>query len=1058
MNTRLHKYSTRTTTPPNGRVKRLFWLCMMVMLSLTTLANAQTREISGQVLDENGAPVVGAYVRLVGQNTGTVTSVDGGFTIRVPETGTLEVSFLGYEDRQISFSKVTTFCKVELHESANTLDDVVVVGYGTQKKATLTGAISAIAGDELVATKNQNAQNMLTGKVPGVRVIQKTSEPGEFNNQFDIRGFGAPLVVIDGVPRGNMERMDPNEIESITVLKDASAAIYGVRAANGVVLITTKRGERNRTKVEYNMYYGIQVPSEVLKPVGAVDRMTLFNEKTMRDLTNPTLKYTDEQIEAFRSGEKVSTDWYDAIMRNHAPQQSHNVSVSGGGEKVDYFVNFGYMDQKGFFTSNSMDYHRYNLRSNINAQVTKDLRLSVKLAGMIDDRTGNSKDSWEIFKNLWRSAPDQGIYANDTPPYFQAPESADDNPAALIDKSVTGYKQRGNKTFNSTFEAEYTLPWVKGLSVKGMYSYDVGIYDQTTYTKAYQYYTYTEASDSYTGTTRLDPSKLERVYSPSWSTLWQASINYDNTFGGHHVTGLLLYEEAHSKGDNITASRNMSIDLPYLFAGESKDQIGTANPGNITETASRGLVGRVNYDFKGKYLAEFSFRYDGSSKFPADHQWGFFPAASIGWRLSEEPFIKDNATFIDNLKIRASYGKMGDDSASDYQFVSGYDYPNTSGGSYNNYPTGYLFGGSYVNALGFRAVANPNITWYTVKTVNVGLDADFWKGKLGFTVEFFQRDRDGLLADRLVSLPGTFGSTMPQENLNSDRTKGFELELRHHNRVGEFMYSISGQLSLTRGMRRYYETNPAGNSYDYWRNRTLDRWNDIWFGYGAGGRFESYDEIYNSYYSGPATLPGDYIYEDWNGDGTIDGQDMHPIATTTNPGSDWQNKNNYPLLNFGFNLSASWKGIDLNMLFQGAGMSYIAYGEQLSAPLQFNGNALDMFLDRWRPVDPHANPYNPATEWISGYYAYGATTPDANSEFMIQKGRYLRLKTLELGYTFPKRWLSKLGVQRLRIFFNAYNLWTITGVRGVDPEKPTELYGYMYPMNKTYNFGANLTF
>ncbi len=1060
MNTNFYQNTAGRATPPLKRAckRAVAWFCMLLVLSFPTTADAQTREIAGKVVDEIGNAIIGASVSLVGENVGTVTDVDGSFKLRVPQQGAIEVAFLGYETQRVAVTAATTFFNVTLKESNSTLDDVVVVGYGTQRKATLTGAVSSISSDELIATKNQNAQNMLTGKVPGVRVIQKTSEPGEFNNQFDIRGFGSPLIVIDGVPRGDMERMDPNEIESFSVLKDASAAIYGVRAANGVVLITTKKGVRGRTRVEYNMYYGIQVPSEVLKPVGAVDRMTLFNEKTMRDLVNPTHKYAQSQIDEFLTGKRQSTDWYSAIMREHAPQQSHNVSVSGGGEKTDYFVSFGYMDQKGFFTSNSMDYNRYNLRSNINAQLTRDLKLSVKLSGMIDERTGNSKDSWEIFKNLWRSAPDQTIYANDTAPYYIAPESADDNPAALIDKDVTGYRKRGNKLFNSSIEGVYSVPWVKGLSLKGMFSYDTRIYDETKYTKEYKYYTYNESADSYNGTSRLAPSKLERLYNNTWSTLWQASINYENTFGDHHVSGLMLFEEAHSKGDNITASRNMSIDLPYLFAGEDKDQIGWANPNNITEVASQGLVGRFNYDYKGKYLAEFSFRYDGSSKFPSSNRWGFFPAASVGWRLSEEPFIKNNASFIDNLKLRVSYGKMGDDSASDYQFVSGYDYPNTSGGTNNNYPTGYIFDGAYVNALGFRAVANPNITWYTVKTLNVGLDADFWNGKLGLTVEFFQRDRDGLLADRLVSLPGTFGSTMPQENLNSDRTKGFEIEVRHRNRVGEFNYSVSGQLSITRGMRRYYETNPAGNSYDYWRHRKLNRWNDIWFGYGEAGRFTSYDQIYNSYYADSSTLPGDYIYEDWNGDGTIDDKDMHPIATTTNPDRDWQDKNNYPLMNFGFNLSAEWKGIDLSLLFQGSAMSYVAYGEQLSAPLQFNGNALEMFLDRWRPVDPDAHPYDPSTQWISGYYAFGAKTPEKDSEFMIQKGRYLRLKSLELGYTFPKHWLAKLGVKSLRIYFNAYNLWTITGVKGVDPEKPAQQYGYMYPMNKTYNFGANLTF
>lgn len=1032
------------------------WFCMLMLLSVTSVY-AQEKSISGTVKDESGEAIIGANVKLVGGSTGSITDFNGNFKLNVPAKGTLEISFIGYVTKKVVITNASTY-DIVLKEDSKTLDEVVVVGYGTQKKATLTGAVSAIASDELIATKNQNAQNMLTGKVPGVRVIQRTSEPGEFNNQFDIRGFGSPLIVIDGVPRSDMERMDPNEIESMTVLKDASAAIYGVRAANGVVLITTKKGERNKTKIEYNMYYGFQTPAEVLKPVGAVDRMTLFNEKQMHDLVNPSHKYSDEQINAFLNGERQSTDWYDAIMKNSAPQQSHNVTISGGGEKVDYFVSFGYMDQKGFFTSDALDYNRYNIRSNINAQVTKNLKLGVKLSGMIDDREGNSKDAWEVFKNLWRSAPDQPIYANNTAPYFQKPESADDNPMALIDKDVTGYKKRGNKLFQSTFEAEYTVPKVKGLKLKALFSYDTKINDESKWTKEYSYYEYNEAADSYTGATRLGPTNLERTYNNSWSTLWQASVNYDNTFAGHHVSGLMLFEEAHGVGDNITASRNFSIPLPYLFAGDSDGQIGTANPNNIRENASQGLVGRFNYDYKGKYLAEFSFRYDGSSKFPADNRWGFFPAASIGWRISEESFIKDKLTFMDNLKLRASYGKMGDDSASDYQFISGYDYPNTSGGTNNNYPTGYMFGGAYINSLGFRAVANPNITWYTVKTLNIGLDADMWNGLLGFTFEVFKRDRDGLLADRLTTLPGTFGSKMPQENLNSDRTKGFELEVRHNNKIGNLRYNVAAQLSMTRGMRCYYETNPAGNSYDYWRNRRLNRYNDIWFGYGAAGRYTNYDQIYNSFYSDNGTLPGDYIYEDWNGDGVIDDMDKHPIATTTNPDSDWQDKNNYPLMNFGLTIGANWKGIDLNLLFQGAAMSYISYGEQLKAPLQFNGNALDMFLDRWRPVDPNAHPYNPATEWISGYYSYGATNADENSEFMIQKGNYLRLKSLEVGYTLPKQWLSSLGVKNLRVYFNAYNLLTFTGVKGVDPEKPTQLYGYMYPMNRTYNFGANITF
>lgn len=1038
------------------------WLiAMAVMLFFAVLpAHSQNMPVKGVVVDEAGEPVIGASVMFAGDGkTGAVTDVNGAFSLDAPEGATLEVTYIGYVKSKFKVTGKPSY-RIVMKEDIGKLNEVVVVGYGTQKKVNLTGAVSSVTSEQLETTKNQNVQNMLTGKVPGVRVIQKTSEPGEFNNEFDIRGFGSPLIVVDGVPRGNMERMDPNGIESISVLKDASAAIYGVRAANGVVLITTKRGQKDKVKVDYNMYVGFQRPADILKPVDAVGRMTLFNDEQMRDAVNPSWKYPQETIDEFLSGARKSTDWYDAVMRNTAPQQSHSVSVSGGNEKVDYYFNFSYMDQEGFFKKNALDYSRYNLRANINMNLAKGLTVGVKLSGVLDDRKGNSTDSWEVFKNLWRSAPDDPLYANNNPLYLQKPQSADDNPLALIDPDITGYKKRANKFFTSTFEAEYVIPWVKGLKVKGLFSYDTSITDETFWNKEYKMYTYNEAGDSYAETSRRGPTNLRRNYNNSWSTLWQASVSYENTFGDHHVSGLLLYEEAHNVGDNFYAQRNFSIPIPYLFAGDSSEQIGSANADGMPENASQGIVGRFNYDYKGRYLAEFSFRYDGSSKFPAHSRWGFFPGGSIGWRISEEPFVKENVDFIDNLKLRVSYGKMGDDGAAAYQFLSGYNYPNTSGGAYNNYPTGYMFGGQYINALGFRAVANPNITWYTVKTLNIGLDADFWKGLLGVTFEIFQRDRDGLLADRLISLPGTFGSTMPQENLNSDRTKGIEIELRHRNKIGDFSYNVSGQLSLTRSMTRYYETNPAGNSYDYWRNRNLNRYNDIWFGWGAAGRYTNYEQIANSVYSNSGTLPGDYIYEDWNGDGTIDEMDRHPIATTTDPGSAWQDRKNKPLLNFGLTIGAEWKGIDLNMLFQGAAMSYIAYGEQLSAPLAFDGNALDMFLDRWHPVDPHQNPYDPSCEWIRGYYAFGGekSTPDANSEFMIQKGDYLRLKSLEIGYTFPRKWTKSIYIDRLRVYFNAYNLFTITGVRGVDPERPTQLYGYMYPLNKTYNFGVNISF
>lgn len=1053
---------------PLGSMMR--WLCLVMMFSVTLAGYAQNnRSVSGKVTDGNGEVIIGANVKLVGNNSvGTITDLNGKFKLNVPVTGTLEVSYIGYMTKRVSLGKSATY-DVTLAEDSKALDEVVVVGYGTQKKATLTGAVSAVNSDELVLTKSQNAQNMLTGKVPGVRVIQKTSEPGELNNQFDIRGFGSPLVVVDGVPRGNLERMDPNEIESISVLKDASAAIYGVRAANGVVLITTKKGEKNKTKIEYNMYYGIQTPAEMLRPVGAADRMMLANEVGMRNLTDPKRTYTDEQIDAYRNGEKISTDWYDAVMRGSAPQQQHNVSISGGGDKMSFFINLGYMDQESFFKKDAINYNRYNLRSNLSVNITNNLKASLNINGILDKKERPQMSTWEIYKVLWRSVPDQSVYANDKPGYYKHPEGADiQNAVACIDPDASGRNTTRNRIFQSNMDLEYTVPFVQGLKLKGMFSYDNSTQDNTNLRKEYNEYLYNATDGTYTTYPRQSPTWMERYYGNGYTTLWQASVNYDHTFvEQHHVSALLLFEDSHTDNDNIKASREFAMSsFPYLFAGSAENQIGTSDANNLKEYASQALVGRFNYDYKGKYLAEFAFRYDGSSKFPSNSRWGFFPSTSLGWRISEEAFLRKALPFVQNLKLRASWGRMGDDSVADYQFITGYNYPNTAGASHDKTPTGYVFNGVYTNALGFRTLANPDITWYTVDTWDLGLDADLWNGLLGFSFDLFVRNRDGLMQNVASQLPGSFGATLPQQNLESDRTKGFELELRHRNHIGQVAYNVSGSVSLTRSMWTKKIQNPFGNSYDQWKNDKSGRYNDIWFGFGDNGRYGNWNDIaYDPVYpkSGSnGVLPGDYIYEDWNGDGVIDDEDKHPIATTLikdgTDGTKFENKRNYPLMNFSLNIGANWKGLDVSLLFQGSAMSYIAYGEQLASPLQWNGNALDLFLDRWHPVDANAHPYDPSIQWTSGYYAYGGIAPDDNSRFQIQKGNYLRLKTAEIGYTLPKQWLASVGVKGLRIYMNAYNLFTITGVKGVDPEKPAEQYGYMYPLNRTYNFGASLTF
>lgn len=1028
------------------------WAVLLIALILSvgnlTPALAQS-DVTGKVTDEAGTAVVGATVSIVGTNQGAITDANGEFSLKATPAQKLQFSYLGYVTQTLDVGSRTRF-DIVLKADSKALEEVVVVGYGVQKKATLTGAVAAVTSSDIVATKTQQVQNMLTGKLPGVRVVQRTSEPGNFDMSFDLRGFGTPMIVIDGIPSDNLGLLDPNDIESISVLKDASAAIYGVRAANGVVLVTTKkgRGSEGKFNLEYQFYWGLQIPSNLPRPVGAVDRMTMLNEKKMHNFDNPSFMYTPEQIEEYRNGTKKEYDWYDATIQN-APQHQHSISMHGSSDRVNYYLNMGYMYQEGFWKTGDLNFRRYNVRSNVETKISKRLTASLQLNGIMNERQKPFYNTMEVFKALWRTPTNEPFYANDNPEYPNLVLGAIIPSTVLTNKDMTGSNIHNGKTFEGIFSLDYDVPYITGLKAKGLFSYDMSIDDDNMHQKEFDLYTYDPAGETYAAKRQNTPEKIQRNYYHRYRTMMQFSLNYDRTFNSHHVGALLLYEESVNQKDNFYALRELGISMDYLLAGNSLNQIGFMDKNNLWKTVNKGLVGRVNYDYKSKYMLEFSFRYDGSSKFAKGHQWGFFPGGSIGWRISEEPFIKESSalSFIDNLKLRASYGMMGDENASSYQFLTGYDFPASS--NYREYPGGSIFDGGFVPALGFRQLPNELLTWYTVKTANIGLDAELWKGMLGITFDLFQRDRDGLMATRASSIPETVGAAMPQENLESDRTMGFELALSHRNRIGsDFSYNVNANISLTRTKWTDRVRESFGNSWDYWRFCEEGRYTNIMFGHGADGQYNSWDDIINSpVFVGKGTLPGDYRYEDYNGDGVIDGEDHHPIAT-----------NSIPQLYYGFSIGAQYKGFDLDLLFQGAAMSHVSFPEMFNEPLMWNGNALEQFLDRWHPSDPAADPYDPNTKWNSGYYAYTGTKMDQSSMHSAENASYLRLKSIELGYTLPKRLVSKIGIQKARIYINCYNLLTFSSLDYVDPEHPNSEWGYVYPLNKTVNIGANLVF
>jgi TonB-linked SusC/RagA family outer membrane protein len=808
--------------------------------------------------------------------------------------------------------------------------------------------------------------------------------------------------------------------------------------------------------------------------VNAADWMTLYNERYSKH-TNINgsagpLAFPADTIEAYRNGTKPSTNWKDLVMRKTAPQTQHNISATGGNDKITYYASVGYQYQGSFLKTDAINYKKYNFRSNISANISKNLTFDLNLAGLSDTRESSPYGSSDIIRAMWLHRPtDKLWYDESAKKYSMMSWNSIINPVAMMDKDLVGENSYQSKWFQSSASLAYQVPFVKGLSLKGMYSYDYTVNDDKEYVKTFTLYKPVLVNpETKFNSYAKGNSRTSRYYYVKNANLWRLQIAFERQFGNHFVSVMNLLENSHYQGDNFNAKRYGVLPVSQIFGGITDNQEAgqSTSAASLYEFANTASVGRATYDFKGKYLAEFSYRYEGSSKFPSGNRWGFFPAVSAGWRISEEPFWQNNESinFISNLKLRGSYGITGDDGALAYQFVTGYTYPVTSGVSKNGLPAGYVFGNSFTSGSASTGLANQAITWYEAKTTNIGLDADAWNGLIGATVEFFKRDRTGLLTTRAESLPGIVGAVLPQENLNSDQNRGFEVELRHSNHIGDISYQVAGNISYTMIRTKYAERARAGNSYDNWRNNNNNRNNNVWWGWEGDGRVDNWDEIYynniyggSAFYTNRAMLPGDYQYQDWNGDGIIDDLDKHPIAYN----------GQVPLVNYGITLSAQWKGIDLTMLWQGAGKRYIIAREFMREPLWATSNSITDFMDRWHPVDPNADPNDPATEWVSGEYGYSGTLAHQESDFNLQNAKYIRLKSIEIVYTLPKNLLSRISLKGVRIYANAYNLLTFTKLQYMDPEFFTTNdtsraglsdLGYMYPINKSYSLGITAKF
>lgn len=1043
-------------------IKSLLFISALVMSSAA--AQAQGIMIKGKVVDQHNEPVIGATVGVDKGKAKTVTDIDGNFTLQVPANAQIVVNYIGMKPATQSVGGRRELNFV-LQDDVNQLQDVVVVGYGTQKRGSITGSVAAVKGDEMVRTKNENPQNMLTGRVAGVRVWQKSSEPGSYNNNFDVRGMGTPLVIIDGVPRdmSDFQRMNADDIQDISVLKDASASIYGLRSANGVVLVTTKKGQAGQTKFSYNGSYTIQSPKSMPKLLDAYKTMTLYNERNLNNVNGGSKIYTDEMFDEFRNGTRRETDWNNLIFAKTSPQTNHNITVSGGNDKTQYFVSFGAFYQEGFFKSGDLNYHKYNITSNLTTEVYRGLKLSLNINAMTDKQNNPYCTSTDIIRNYWRQGVLFPAYADEAGTMLNYDGlDLEENTVAKMTADISGYRRYKQSQVLTSGIVEYdfgTLTNVlKGLKAKVMFSYDYHLNNNTIYRKQYYQYAYDPATQTYKQKLYASsaPSNLRREHYDTQQFLSQYTLSYNRDFGPHSIAAVVGMETQRRTGDNFYAMRNLAFSSPYLFNGVEEGQVANSATGGIYSANYNAFIGRLNYSFAQRYLVEGQFRYDGSSKFAKGHRWGFFPSVSLGWMVSEEPWFKKIGFLkgIDQLKLRASYGEMGDDSGANYDWVAGYTYPSTSGNSekgyYNQYAPGFIFGSQFVYAATPMAIPNELISWYKAKTFNVGVDFDTNNKLFGFSLDYFSRKMTGLYEYRTSVFPTVIGAKPPRENANSSRNFGMELELRHHNRIGrDFVYNVKGIVTITR--QKYLtaiQNGPYANAYDQWRNDHLNnRYQGVQFGYEGNGRYQNWDEIWNeTLYHEKNLLPGDYKYLDWNGDGEINSQDEHPYAFDQTP---W--------MNYSLSFDCAYKGFDFSMLWQGSALGSMSYEEPLySIWGQNGGGALEQYWDRWHPADENADPYDPNIEWVKGYYAYTGHYPSANSTFNRVSTAYLRLKQIELGYTLPK-WKAFPSLN-LRVYANAYNLFTITGVKFVDPEHPSDDLGRLYPLNRTYTFGVQVSF
>ncbi len=1020
------------------------YVLLLIGLGFLGFSEAQAQKVvSGTITESSGSPLPGANVVIKGTTTGVVTDSEGRYTINVPGENTVLVfSFIGFATQEKTVGSDKNL-NIVLSEDSQAIEEVVVVGYGVQKKVTVTGAVSSVKGSDLLKSPVPNLSSALTGRTSGVMTMQNSGQPGKDAVKIRVRGMGTltddsagPLILVDGIER-SFDQIDANEVESISVLKDASAtAVYGIRGANGVIIVTTKKGSEGPAHVNYNGNFSIQTPTRLPKFLDGYNFARLFNEALLNDDPNSALIFTDTELQKFKDGSDPlfypNTDWLDLCLKDHAYQTQHNINVNGGTKNVKYFVSLGYMNQGGLFKefqeashiSNNNTYNRYNFRSNIDINVTPSTLVSFQLGGYSGLR--NSSKGLEdtelgdsFFTGLLDSAPTAtiGYYEGKV---ITLDRSGNRN---VISALTNGFADTQTNDLNVNLGITQKLDFLlKGLQFRAKIAYDNNYYRRRAFER--NMITYTPI--------RLEPvapaTEGEIVFRPNGEIsdivgdpkivygrgrqfYMDWGLEYNNSFGDHNVGALLLYNQ------------------------KKRWYHGMSYPG--VPIGYQDWVGRVTYNYLYKYLVEFSIGRNGSENFPKENRFGWFPAVSVGWIPTNETFIKNaiGTNVLSYMKLRASYGEVGNDKLGNARFMyfpAEYILPTSGSKGYG------VLGEDPVKLYGYYEgkSGNPKVTWERAKKLDLAVDLRFFKDQLNFTFDYFTEDRNNILTAR-NTLPSYVAVVMQDAyNIGQVKNHGFEFEAGWNSNIGDFNYWVNGNYSFARNEIVFMDE--AINLKYPNLNKTGLRVGEQ-FGYVFDGFFNTPEEVDKApLYFGKKPALGDTKYADVTNDGEINQNDQKAIGYPR-----------FPEVFYGFSAGFSYKGFDFNVLFQGAANASVFITDRLYKPFATFGSALDITENRWYADDPNKN-VNASFPKLT--VSYGSDQNYNNSTLNLKDASYIRLKNIELGYTFHV-W----KIESIRLFLSGQNLYTWDKLKIVDPEG-TAGRGMQYPQMRVFNVGCRVNF